>query len=318
MSSRKYRMFNTALSAIMRYFRIIVIFAVIFIILSGIYRVDSNEVAVVLRFGRLVGDSYEEQVKKPGLHFAFPFIVDEVIKIPVDKVQTLTVITHYGTGTTISPDIKINGYVITGDSNIVLVKTEVKYTVGDPVDYALYQSNAEQLVKGVVSGEVTAIAAGMDVDSILTTGKAELVSQVKSRSQKLLDEVNCGINITNVEFTEVTPPAETQTYFEKVNTALVQKETSIQNARENASVIRLSAEAEAQALVQNARANQSQALTLARREISEFDGLYEQYVQNPDAVMDGVFRLRVTNVLSQMGTVVVVPEAEGNPTVILP
>lgn len=317
MDKNKYRVFNAALRTVMRYFRIFVIAALALIAVSGIYRVESNEVAVVLRFGSLVGDTYEEQVKEPGLHFALPFIVDEVIKVPVGKVQELTITTHCGSGAAISPNIKINGYVITGDSNIVLVKTKVKYTVGDPVAYALYQSDAECLIDGVVSGEVTAIVAGMDVDSVLTSGKAQLASEVMKRSQELLDQLECGVDITNIEFTEVNPPAETKSQFDNVNIAAVQKETAIQTARETASVTLLEAEAKAEALIQEARSKQSELLTRAYNEVAEFDGLFGQYAENPNAVMDGVFRMRVANVLSRMGATVVVPEG-GSPTVILP
>ena len=317
MDKNKYRVFNTALKTVMRYFRIFVIAALALIAVSGVYRVESNEVAVVLRFGSLVGGTYEEQVKGPGLHFALPFIVDEVIKVPVGKVQELTITTHCGSGAAISPNIKINGYVITGDSNIVLVKTKVKYTVGDPVAYALYQSDAECLIDGVVSGEVTALVAGMDVDSVLTNGKAQLAKNVMERSQELLDMLDCGVEITNIEFTEINPPAETKSQFESVNMAAVQKETAIQNARETASVTLLDAEAQAEALIQGARSKQSELLTRAYNEMAEFDGLYEQYVRNPDAVTDGVFRLRVGVVLAKMGATRVIPEG-GSPTVILP
>lgn len=317
MDKNKYKVFNAALRTVMRYFRIFVVAALALIAVSGVYRVESNEVAVVLRFGSLLGHTYEEQVKEPGLHFALPFIVDEVIKVPVGKVQELTITTHCGSGAAISPNIKINGYVITGDSNIVLVKTKVKYTVGDPVAYALYQSDVECLIDGVVSGEVTAIVAGMDVDSVLTSGKAQLASEVMRRSQELLDQLDCGVDITNIEFTEVNPPAETKSQFDNVNIAAVQKETAIQTARETASVTLLEAEARSEALIQEARSKQSELLTRAYNEVAEFDGLLGQYRENPNAVMDGVFRLRVADVLARMGATVVVPEG-GSPTVILP
>lgn len=308
---------NLVLMTAMKYFKIVVIAAIALIVLSGIYRVESNEAAVVLRFGSLVGATPEEQIKGPGLHFSFPFIIDEVIKIPVGKVQELTITTHCGNGAAISPRIDINGYVITGDSNIVLLKIKAKYTVSDPVSYALFQSDIEKTIDGVISGEVTAIVAGMEVDSVMTTGKAALSERVKSRAQECLGLLGCGVALSSIEFTEVNPPAETRSFFDRVTQAAVEKETMIQTAQKEATVTILDAQALSQTLVQDARSNQSALLSRAYGDAAEFNGLFEQYVHNPDAVRDGVFRLRVSGLLSRMGATVVVPES-GSPVVILP
>ena len=317
MKTKSYSSFHLILQTVMTYFRVALIAALLLIALSGVYRVESNEAAVVLRFGSLVGDNYEAQVRQPGLHFALPFVVDEVIIIPVGKVQELTITTHCGSGAAISPNIKTNGYVVTGDSNIVLVKTKVKYTISDPVAYALYQNGVERIIDGVVSGEVTALVAGLDVDSVLTSGRAELSENIRSRAQSLLDEQGAGVALTGIELTELTPPAETRRQFENVNEAAVRKETMIQNAREAASVTRLEAEAAAYELEQGARSRQSDLLSRAYRETAEFDGFLEQYSRNPDALMDGVFRLRVGKLLSKTGATIVIPEG-GSPIVVLP
>ena len=51
----------------------------------------------------------------------------------------------------------------------------------------------------------------------------------------------------------------------------------------------------------------------------EFNGLYQQYIQNPDVVYNGVFRTRVGKVLRQSGATIVVPETDGGATrLILP
>ena len=51
--------------------------------------------------------------------------------------------------------------------------------------------------------------------------------------------------------------------------------------------------------------------------MAEFQGLYEEYVMNPDVVLEGVFRERVAAVLAKMGATVVLPE-EGSPILYLP
>ncbi|MDO4553473.1 MAG: hypothetical protein Q4C22_08075, partial [Bacillota bacterium] len=78
------------------------------------------------------------------------------------------------------------------------------------------------------------------------------------------------------------------------------------------------AQAQADELVQSASVAQSEAVIRATAEAAEFDGLYQQYLENPGSVMDGIFRERVSQVLLQMGATVVVPEEGQPPRIILP
>jgi membrane protease subunit HflK len=55
---------------------------------SGFFSVGPDEQALVLRFGKIRGIA-EQRVLGPGLHWVFPYPVDEVVKIPVAKVQVL-------------------------------------------------------------------------------------------------------------------------------------------------------------------------------------------------------------------------------------
>ena len=92
---KKKTLFADILGTLTKYFIILVVVVVICIALSGLKIVDSGNVAVILRFGEIVGDSYEEQVHKPGLLLAFPYIIDEVVMIPTDSVIEQLVTTHY-------------------------------------------------------------------------------------------------------------------------------------------------------------------------------------------------------------------------------
>jgi membrane protease subunit HflK len=316
MNKKSFEAFAQVLEHIIKYFKWAALAAVALIALSGVYRVEGNEAAVVLRFGRLVGETYERQVKKPGLHFALPFMIDEVIKIPVQTVHERTVTTHYGQGS-ISANIESNGYLLTGDNNVVLIRVKVKYKIDNPARYALYSRDAEGVIDGVVSGELTRSVTRTDIDSVLTSGKAELSSEIMKRAQAILDALDTGIAITNIELTEVMPPAETKSYFEEVINASVDKETGIQQAKEQAATLLLGAQAQAKGYKQEAISQQNARLTVVRAEMAEFNGLYDQYARNPRVIIEGTFRERVSAVLVKMGGAVIVPEGK-SPVVVLP
>src|ERR1700757_824592 len=60
---------------------------------SGITVVKSDEVAVILRWGRLVGDTPALQEHGPGLLFALPRPVDQVVRVPVKHVWEVRITT---------------------------------------------------------------------------------------------------------------------------------------------------------------------------------------------------------------------------------
>ena len=138
------------LETVTKYFLIVVAVVVLIILFSGIRVVESGNVALVLRFGKLVGENYEEQVNQPGLLFAFPSFIDEVITVPTGSVIEQSVSTHYTEDGNRLKGLD-GGYLITGDQNIAVVSASVKYTITDPVAYALNVKNISVLVDAAVS-----------------------------------------------------------------------------------------------------------------------------------------------------------------------
>ena len=181
---KKKTLFGDILETVTKYFLILVGVVLLLILLSSIRTVKSGNVALVLRFGRLVGDNYEEQVHEPGLLFALPYIIDEVITVPTGNVFEQSVDTYYTEGNLLGAEE--GGYLITGDSNIAVVSASVKYTISDPVAYALGAQDPAGIINGVVSNAMLSIAASTDVDQLLTSGKEEFASAVLARSQERL------------------------------------------------------------------------------------------------------------------------------------
>lgn len=316
--NRLFDAFSGVMTYVIKFFKLVVVAAVVLVILSGIYRVESNEVAVVLRFGKLVGDTVEEQIKEPGLHFAFPFFVDEVIKVPVQTVHETEIITHYGIDGRILADVRYNGYLLTGDNNTILIRIKVKYTIGDIVKYTLHSCDADSVIDGVISSELTQSVTHMTIDEVMTTGKASLSQQLLVRSQELLDELGTGIVISNVEFTEIVPPTQVIGMFNLVTDAAVQYTTTIQLANDIANTAKIEAQASANKLIEAAKARQSENVAAAKSEMAEFYGVLEQYKKDPEVIINGTYSQRIAGILKKSGGVVYVSRDGEPPRVFLP
>ncbi len=319
MKKKSIEVFEAFLTSAIRYFKWIVAVAVVIIALTGVYKVDSSEVAVVLRFGALTGATREAQIKQPGLHFALPNFIDEVVKIPVQKVQELSITTLNSAGSTINGNIRKKGYAITGDSNILLLKMAVKYKISDPIAYALYVSDAESMLSGVITGEMSTLVSKTSVDNVLTTEKNTICSQTMKNAQAVFDALQLGVSITNIELTGITPPPEAKDAFDKATTASVNKQTLIQQARDYEESAIPKAESDAQQLIDAAKANQASGVAKATQIAEQFNGLYAQYAANPEVVKDGVFRSRVASILQKTGKTIVIPDdGSGSAKVWLP
>ena len=69
--------------------KVIMVILVIVFFGSGIFSVPPQEKAIILRFGKPVGTTVD-QLLGPGLHWAFPNPIDEVVKIPIGQIQAVT------------------------------------------------------------------------------------------------------------------------------------------------------------------------------------------------------------------------------------
>jgi len=305
---KKNAFFEDVLTTLSKYFIILVIVVLICIAFSGVRFVKSGEVAMVLRFGKLVGENYEEQIHEPGLLLAFPYIIDEVITVPVGNVLSQTVTTHYTNGNMIN--LRANGYVITGDQNIAVLSATVKYTIADPIAYALNINDIEAIINACVSNAMVEVSARTAVDDILTSGQQIYAESILKLSQEKLDSANSGITLSTIELTDVSMPAEVRPVYEKVNTATVQAKTLLEEAEQYRAVLIPNAQSQATTTIAAASSAYSMAISNATTDLAEFWGVLDEYNQTPEVVRTRLYSQKISKAISKIGTVKVVRDDE--------
>lgn len=303
---QKNNLFAEVLSSVTKYLRILVIIVIVGIFLSGIRVVDSGNVALILRFGKLVGDTPEEQVHEAGLLLAFPYIIDEVIMVPVSNVMEQTVTTHY----TENGYTSEGGYVLTGDQNVALLAASVKYNVSDPVAYALNVKDIPAMINGCVSTAMLSEAATMDVDDLLTAGKDTFTANVIRKAGQKLEEAGVGVTLATVELTTVSMPGEVKDIFDGVNAAAVYAATALENARNYYESLIPYTESVTNQLVALENTNHTEAVAEANLAMSEFWGLLDEFEANPQVVKTRVFNEKVTKLLDTISQIRVVQDEE--------
>lgn len=305
---KKKGVFADILTSVTKWFLIVVAVVIVCLCLSGIRIVKSGEVAVVLRFGRLVGETYEEQIHEPGLLLAFPYIIDEVVTVPTESVLETLVTTHYTSGRMTT--LRNNGYVITGDQNIVIISAAVKYVISDPVEYALYVNQLDSMINGFVSNSMIEEAAYREADNLLTTEKDVFGDKIVEKSQAKLDMVGAGVTIKSIELTTVSMPEEVREIYNQVNAANVQASTALEQARLYHENLIPSAQAQSNTLITDANARYSSNVAAATQDLAEFWGLIDEYELNPKVVTTRVYSAKMSEAIAKIGKVRVVQDGE--------
>jgi membrane protease subunit HflK len=93
--------------------KIIMIILVVAFLASGFKSVGSDEKALVLRFGQVRGVG-QEAILGPGAHWVFPYPIDELVRIPVEKNINLAINTFWYKETRddiLGPGVKPRTYV---------------------------------------------------------------------------------------------------------------------------------------------------------------------------------------------------------------
>lgn len=304
---KKNDLFAQILTLVTKYLRVLVVLVILGICLSGVRIVKSGNVALILRCGQLVGNSYEEQVHQPGLLLAMPYIIDEVIIVPTGSVIEQSITTYYTPSSGKSSD---GAYVVTGDENIATLSASVKYVISDPVAYALSVNNIESMINGAVSNAMLCQAAQTDVDDLLTSGKDTFTAASMAVASQALRSANTGVTLTNLELTQVSMPDEVRTIYNQVNSSTVHAQTIIENANNYRTTIIPYAQSNASNKIALANANKATAIGNANTALTEFWGLVEEYRQNPEVVRTRLYSQKVSQMLQTIQRVHVVQDGQ--------
>jgi membrane protease subunit HflK len=247
------------------------ILAVVLYGLSGVTLVRSGERAVVRRFGRVL-----EHNPEPGLWIGLPWGMDRVDRVPVDRVQEITVGFRDGDNRPAPP-----GQVLTGDHNLVNLRVVLNWKVRpeQAADYVAHQDRVESILTRTAEAVLAEWAAGRDVDDVLLNAKTDLRLALRQRTQEQLEPYGLGIEVLDARVVLAAPPDEVKPAFDNVARAQTQISTALNRARQESETRYSTALADAYRTRQSAEAYASNQELLARSDAESFLLRVQQYHQ---------------------------------------
>jgi modulator of FtsH protease HflK len=293
---------------------------------SGIFSVGPQERAVILRLGRTVGEG-TGALLGPGLHWAFPRPFDEVRRIPFTEIQTVKsdagwyymspqdeaedAAGNFRPSSIASLDPRRDGYTITGDGNIIHIRTTLQYKVEEPIHYEFDFVNASNSVRDALDESlIYASARFTNVDDVLRRDRSRFQETIQSRVTELAQRENLGIAILQCNV-EAIPPVRLQPDFERVTTAVSAAETEENEAETERNTITNTAAAEANRRISAARTDGTNLMASVKADADRFTALLPQYNTQAGLVKSLLYYQTLAEVMTNVSGKWYMPENPG-------
>ncbi len=292
------RALSEALRSIFGIIKVVLVVLVVIFFSSGVFQVKQNEAAVILRLGKPVGQTADVALK-PGLHWAFPYPIDEIVKIPLGQSHSVMSSTGWPV---VNPEqaIKgdmpsgsesmrpgVDGYTLTSDGNIIHVRAILKYRISDPVLYTFDYANTTNLLQNFLNNAIFYTAAHFTAEKALYGEKSAFRDMVSDRVQTLMSKHNLGVTLEPISV-DTSAPFNVRPSYEAVQQSDLDRNQKINAAQGDADKMIREAQGEYQAIRSGGMSESNQLVQAVRAEAATFSELLPHYREDPS-----LFRQRV-------------------------
>lgn len=250
----------------------------LWVAVTSFHFVQPGEEAVVTWFGGKYSHSLES-----GTNLTAPWPIHMVEKENVSQVRLEEV-----------PGTKTEKLILTGDQNLVDLSYLIRWNISDLALYKYQLNDPRNALLEIGEAAMRAAVARQKLDSVLTgAGRAEIEQDVRMAMQARLDAYRAGISVQGIEINKVDPPSRVEEAFKDVS----------------------SAQQDADAAINRARAVAQQLLARAQGDATEFNNIYEEYKLAPEVTRRRLYYETMEQILSKTDKTIV---ESGNVTPYLP
>jgi len=255
-----------------------------------VYRIDPAERGVVLRFGRYVTTLH------PGPHVRLPRPFEEVRKINVERIQTLTA----------------DSAMLTGDENIVEVEVAVQFRIKDVQNYLFRIADPEISVQRVTESAIRDVIGQRKLDFVITGGRAQIAAEAQGLIQTTLDNYLSGIEVTSVNMQPAKPPEEVKEAFDDAIKAREDEQRKINEGEAYRNEVVERAAGEGARIRLEASAYKERVIAQAEGESKRFVKIFAEYEKAPEVTRKRLYLETIEEVMSGNSKILVDDSASDN------
>jgi modulator of FtsH protease HflK len=258
--------------------------------LTGFYQVDAAERGLVFRFGQHVATT----MPGPRWHLPWPIETKQVVNI-----QTIE-------------SFADKTRMLTSDENLVEIDLEVQFRRANPLDYAFNVFRPDDTLKEVSESAIRETIGRSTLDSVLESGRQEIVERTKELIQRTLDAYKTGIEVTTVNLQDVKVPADVKPAQEDAIRAREDRNRASSEAQAYSNDLIPRARGAAVRRSQDAQAYRASKVAEAEGEAQRFLKLLTEYERAPAVTRERLYIETVESVLASSKKVVIDTEGNGN------
>lgn len=260
---------------------ILVIAILIAAALNSFYTLSEDKIAVVTTFGR------PSSVTTSGLKFKIPFVqqvhkmTKEIRGMSIGYNPDYDAQNHANSENNPVP-VPSESEMITKDFNFVNVDFYIEYQIVDPIKAYINSETSISILKNLAQSYIRDTVGSYSVDEVITTGKSEIQTKVKTLLSERLETEDIGLGIYNVTIQDAEPPTvEVSNAFKAVEDAKQGMDTKINEAKKYQSEQIPAANSRVDKATRDAEAYRQQRISEAEGQAARFNKLYEEYVKYP-------------------------------------
>ncbi len=309
---------SAALESSFAIVKVAMVLLVIVFIGSGFFKVSPQERAVVLRLGKPRGAG-NDALLGPGLHFALPYPIDEVRRIPYSQLMQVKSTVGWYLTTALaeemdqegggSPSFNPNadGYVITADQNIVHSRATLTYRIEDPIRYEFEFNNASNTVQNDLNNALLYAAARFKVDDMLTRDMVRFQDVVRQHVTELARSQNLGIIVEQLNV-QTKPPLFLKAAFDGVLAAQSSRDKTYNESLSYQNEVVSKAEAESSGRLNTAQSDKVRLVESVKAEAQRFSDLLPQFNSNPALFANVLLTEKLGQVMTNVQEKMYMPE----------
>lgn len=275
------------------------------IVLWGIscyYKIEPNQVGVVLRFGKAVRTESEG----PHLHLR---PVERVYIVNVTSVNRID-----GTPIDSTRSTEEKTLILTGDQNLIHTYYTIQWRIKDVKNFLFTARNPESTIKAAAESALREVVGQMDAQGILTTERDVASSNIEKLLQEILDKYGIGVKIVRFQLTRSEPPEEVIGSFNELQTSKNDAEKEVNESYGYAGDIVPRARGQAQRVLQEAQAYRDKTIAIANGEAERLRQVRIAYSKNPSVARKRQYYDMMVEVLGE-NKIVLVDKEIGNGSV---
>jgi len=251
---------------------IVLVLVLVLLAMDSFYTLSEDKVAVVTTFGN------PTSVTTSGLKYKIPLI--QRVHRMSKEIRGMAI--GYDSNNTSNVSILSESEMITKDFNFVNVDFYIEYQIVDPIKFYINRETSVDILKNLAQSYIRDTVGTYNVDEVITTGKPEIQTTVKTLLSERLEQEDIGLGIYNVTIQDAEPPTvEVNNAFKAVEDAKQGMDTKLNEAKKYQSEQIPAANAEVDKATRNAEAYRQQRISEAEGQVARFNEMYAEYSKYP-------------------------------------